>query len=87
MAIWNIIEQDKSMFETFLYELCSLDEEDEYLLHHKFSNAITDTETHYICFVINYIMNRRQPFKFLNKNGMAYIAGQTKFNRINSISV
>ena len=77
VATWNIIKQDKNKFGTFLYELCNLDEEDIwYLLHHEFSNAITNTNTHCISLDINY-MNQRQPFKFSNKNGLAYIAGKS----------
>ena len=57
MAKRNIVKQDKSKFATFLCKLCSLDEEDDYSLHHEFSKAITDTDTHCISPVINYIMN------------------------------
>ena len=58
VAKWNIIKQDKCKFETFLYELSSLDEEDKYSLRHEFSKAVTDTDTHCISLVIDYIMNR-----------------------------
>ena len=40
---WNIIKQDKSKFVTFLYELCSLDKDVEFSLHHEcFSFLIDD---------------------------------------------
>ena len=74
MANWSIIKQDKSKFATFLYELCSLDEEDEHSLHHEFSMAITDTDTHCISLVIDCIMNRINPFKFSGNNDLANIA-------------
>ena len=73
VAKWNIIRQDKSNFATFLYEPCSLDEEDEYFFHHKFSKAITDTDTHCICLAIDYTTNRRNPFKFSDNNDLANI--------------
>ena len=34
---WNTTKQDKSKLATLMYELCSLNEDDEYSLHHKFS--------------------------------------------------
>lgn len=46
VAEWNIIKQDKSKLATILLT---------YSLHHEFSRAITDTATHCISLVIDYI--------------------------------
>ena len=53
VAKWNIIKQDQSKFTTFLYKVCSLDEDDS--LHHDFSKAIVDIGTHCISLAIDYI--------------------------------
>ena len=74
VANWNIIQKDKSKFVTFLFELCSLDEEDEYSLQREFSKVITDSDKHFISFVIDYIMNRRHPFKFSDNRDLTMIA-------------
>lgn len=43
---------------------------------------ITDTNIYCISLVIDYIINRRNPFKFFkNNNNLANIAEQTKVNR------
>ena len=52
VAKWNIIKQDKSKFATILLT---------YSLHHEFSRAITDTATHCISLVIDYIWNPKNP--------------------------
>ena len=42
----NIIKHDKAQFTNFLYELCALNYDDEYTLHHEFSKSITDADKH-----------------------------------------
>ena len=73
VANWNIINKDKSKFVTFLWELCNLDEQNEYSLQHEFSAAVTDSNKHFFFFVIDYIMNRRHPFKFSDNKDLAII--------------
>ena len=37
---WNTTKQDKSKLATLMYELCSLNEDDEYSLHTNFHSEV-----------------------------------------------
>ena len=44
VAKWNIIKHEKSKFTTFLDEVCNMSGNDEYSVHHEFSDSITKKE-------------------------------------------
>ena len=41
VAQWNLIKHEKAQFTKFLQDLCQLNDDREYSLHHEFSEAIT----------------------------------------------
>ena len=80
VAKWNIIKQDKSKFATFLCELCSLDEEDEYSLHHKFSENCWYWYSLYLsCYWLH--NESKKSVQAFPQQQHANIAHQTKVNR------
>ena len=44
MAKWNIIKHEKSKIVIFLDEICDIQANDEYSIHHKFPDAVTESD-------------------------------------------
>ena len=44
VAKWNLIKHEKSKILSFLDEVCRLNDNDEYSIHHEFSDSITESE-------------------------------------------
>ena len=67
-----------------MYELCSLDYDDEYTLHHEFSRLITDADDNSVNQVIDYVSQRRNPFKTGTNVTIENIATGTKVEKTTS---
>ena len=57
-----MIHHEKRQFTNFLYGICSLNEESEYSLHHKFSEAITERDETCVNQLVEYISKYGNPF-------------------------
>ena len=65
-------------------EVCSLDYEDKYSLHHEFSKSITDTDVHSVNLVIDHISQRGNPFKIGTNVTIENIMTRTKVEKTTS---
>ena len=65
----------------FLYEVCEMDEDDEYTLHHEFSRSLTEIDTRCIAFIMGYLLQRRNPFDVDKPIGLINISTGTKINK------
>ena len=81
MCKWNIVKHEKAKYSTFLQELCSLNEEDEYSLHHEFSKSITEADENCVSLVIDYILKRCNPFEIVYSSEFVNIVTNTKIDR------
>ena len=60
VAQWNITKHEKAKFTKYLHELCSLN--DEYTLHHEFSQSLIEADEECVVQIGNYIAERNNPF-------------------------
>ena len=58
VAKWNIIKHEKSKFAAFLDDVCNLSNNDEYSLHHEFSDSATKKEEESVDSIQSYLMQR-----------------------------
>ena len=58
-----------------MYDLCNLDLEDEYSLHHEFSQRITDADEDCIKKIIDYILPRGHPFNIIKRGVQNIVTG------------
>ena len=61
-----MIHHEKRQFTNLLYDICSLNEESEYSLHHGFSVAITETDEICVNQLVEYISKHGNPFSTEN---------------------
>ena len=59
---WNIIKHEKSKFTKHLRELCCLNEDNEYTVHHEFSQTLTEADEECVEQIVTYIGERNNPF-------------------------
>ena len=62
VAQWNITKHEKAKFTKHLHELCSLNDEGEYTLHHEFSQSLIEADEECVVQIGNYIAERNDPF-------------------------
>ena len=62
VAQWNITKHEKAKFTKHLHELCSLNDEGEYTLHHEFSRSLIEADEECMVQIGNYIAERNNPF-------------------------
>ena len=62
VAQWNITKHEKAKFTKHLHELCSLNDEGEYTLHHEFSQSLIEADEECVVQIGNYIAERNNPF-------------------------
>ena len=62
VAQWNITKHEKAKFTNHLHELCSLNYEGEYILHHEFSQSLIEADEECVVQIGNYIAERNNPF-------------------------
>ena len=71
---WNLIKHEKAKYKNFLYDVCNLDDNDEYSLHHEFSGRITKADTTSVAALMKNICQRGNPFDLSNPRGVMNIA-------------
>ena len=59
---WNIIKHEKFLYTQALSEICQLKTEDQYSLHHEFSETATQEEREAVAKMIQFIEERGNPF-------------------------
>ena len=62
VATWNLIKHEKLLYVRWLYELCGLTVDDEYSLHHEFSNATTKEDIESVESIKRYAASHQDPF-------------------------
>ena len=59
---WNIIKHEKFLYTQTLSEICQLKTEDQYSLHHEFSETATQDEREAVAKMIQFVEERGNPF-------------------------
>ena len=59
---WNLIKHEKAKYRNFLYDVCQMDDDDEYSLHYEFSERITRNDNTSVAALIKNIRQRGNPF-------------------------
>ena len=62
VAKWNLIKHEKMQYVSFLSDLCDFNVENEYTLHHEFSDAVTSLDVEHVDTIVSYIRERGNPF-------------------------
>ena len=62
VAQWNIIKHEKSKFTKHLRELCCLNKDNEYTVHHEFSQTLTEADEECVEQIVTCIGERNNPF-------------------------
>ena len=63
IAKWNLIKHEKMQYIKVLYDFCGLLIDDEYSLHHDFSDAVTVQDIKLVENIITFVEQRSNPFK------------------------
>ena len=63
IAKWNLIKHEKMQYIKVLYDFCGLSIDDEYSLHHDFSDAVTVQDIKLVENIITFVEQRSNPFK------------------------
>ena len=71
---WNIIKHEKGKYRNFLYDVCQLDDDDEYSLHHEFSHRVTKKDNENVAALVKNISQRGNPFDLGQPKGIMNIA-------------
>ena len=58
VAQWNIIKHEKSKFTKHLRELCCLNEDSEYTVHHEFSQTLAEADEECVEQIVTYIAEK-----------------------------
>ena len=59
---WGLIKHEKANYSNLLRKISGVDHEDEYSLHHEFSEKLSETDQTYIQKLVGYISERGNPF-------------------------
>ena len=74
---WGLIKYEKANYFNLLRKISSGDQEDEYSLHHKFSEKLSETDQTYIQQLVDYISDRGNPFDPENSTMKNLVTGAT----------
>jgi len=77
---WNIIKHEKANYTSFLRQWCTIDENDEYSLHHEFSKSITEGDETCVNQIIEYIEERFNPFETAKESEIVNIVTKTQIS-------
>ena len=80
MCKWNLIKHEKAKYRKFLYTACQMDYDDEYSLHHEYSPSVTEADQENISLLVDYILERGNPFNTDKPSEIFNIATGTKLN-------
>ena len=73
---WDLIKHEKAN-SNLLRKISSVDQEDEYSLHHEFSEKLSETDQTYIQQLVDYISDRGNPFDPENSTMKNLVTGAT----------
>ena len=59
---WNLIKHEKDKFRNFLYNVCQMNDNDDYRVHHELSENITAADKESVRAVMKNIAQRGNPF-------------------------
>ena len=59
---FNLIRYEKAKISSFLRSICHLTIQDEYTLHHEFSDSITKRDSENVKEAVEYLRNKHNPF-------------------------
>ena len=71
---WNLIKHEKAKYKNFLYDVCQMNDDDEYSLHYEFSEKITLKDNVSVAALIKNIQQRGNPFDLEQSRGIMNIA-------------
>ena len=74
---WGLIKHEKANYSNFLRKISGVDHEDEYSLHHEFSEKLSETDQTYIQQLVGYISDSRNPFHPENTTMKNLVTGAT----------
>ena len=74
---WGLIKHEKANYSNFLRKISGVDHEDEYSLHHEFSEKLSETNQMYIQQLVGYIFDRGNPFHPENTAMKNLVTGAT----------
>ena len=74
---WGLIKHEKANYSNLLRKISSVDQEDEYSLHHEFSEKLSETDQTYIQQLVDYISDRGNPFDLENSTMKNLVTGAT----------
>ena len=74
---WGLIKHEKANYSNFLRKISGVDHEDEYSLHHEFSEKLSETDQTYIQQLVGYISDRGNPFDPENSTIKNLVTGAT----------
>ena len=81
VAQWNIIKHEKSKFTKHLRELCCMNEDNEYTVHHEFSQALTEADEECVEQIVTYIAERNNPFDTSITTNVTNIVTEKEVNK------
>ena len=65
VAQWNTIRHEKAKFTKHLRELCCLNEDNEYIVHHEFSQTLIEADEESVKQIVTHMAERNNPFDTL----------------------
>ena len=74
---WGLIKHEKANYCNLLRKISSVNQEDEYSLHHEFSEKLSETDQTYIQQLVDYISNIGNPFDPENSTMKNLVTGAT----------
>ena len=74
---WGLIKHEKANYSNLLRKISSVDQEDEYCLHHEFSEKLSETDQTYIQQLVDCISDRGNPFDLENSTMKNLVTGAT----------
>ena len=66
---WNLIKHEKEKYRSFLYDVCQMNDDDEYSLHYEYSEKITMKDKVNVEALIKNIKQRGNPFDLDQSRG------------------
>ena len=73
---WNLIKHKKYLYTDSLEKICSLKSDDEYSLHHEFSQPFTEVDKTVVNVMIKYISEHGNPFDAFKTSPKNLVTGE-----------
>ena len=75
------IKHEKAKYRKFLSEVCLINEDDEYELHHEFSGTLIEKSEEYISVVVEYIQQHGNPFDISKPRELINLTNRSKIDK------